>query len=190
MKKLIFMVVVVLTSLSVHAKDADLPKGMSKKEYDEYIAGCKKMILEAQPGKDAKEVDMLCSDPYLKGKANESREDKARRLRLLDETNAAKAKAMEKFVTPPKATDGMSPTDQAQYIKDCKKMLLEADPGKDPADADMLCRDPYLKGKPNESRDDEVRRKRLMKETDDQKARMLDKHVKPVAPSKDSKSSR
>jgi hypothetical protein len=59
------------------------------------------------------------------------------------------------------------------YMKNCKKLIFEQDPGKDPKDVDMLCSDPYLKGKPNESSDDEIRRKRLIKETDIQKAKVI-----------------
>ncbi len=81
--------------------------------------------------------------------------------------------------------DSAPKLDAADFIKMCKKMLLENDPGKDPADADMLCNDPYLNGKPNETHDEEVRRKRLIQEANQAKTKMLEKHV--VTPGSNSK---
>lgn len=53
---------------------------------------------------------MLCSDPYLKGKPNELAADKALRKRLIKESEAAKEKALDRFVVPAgqavKGTDG------------------------------------------------------------------------------------
>ena len=68
---------------------------------------------------------------------------------------------------------------QAKYLKECKKMLMEQDPGREPKDADMLCSDPYLKGKIGESYDDQVRRKRLIRETERAKEKTLEKSVTP-----------
>ncbi|MGZ3772568.1 MAG: hypothetical protein ACXVCY_16325 [Pseudobdellovibrionaceae bacterium] len=170
----------------------NLPEGMSKAVYDKYLRDCKVMILKAHPGKDPKDIDMLCSDPDLKGRPNESIEDKARRERLIKETDIAKEKALDKFIDKkdPKqingAPDEMSKPEYDSYIKNCKKLVLEADPGKDPKDAEMLCRDPNLKGKSNESYDDQVRRKRLIKETDDAKHKALEKYVAPTSSDKPS----
>lgn len=160
-------------------KTSDVPEGMSKSEFDSYLKGCKKLILEAHPKKDPKDVDMLCRDPYLNGKPNESKEDLARRQRLLAETNQAKAQALEKFVVPNGNSQSPEVMSKDEYLRDCKKMILEQDPGKDPKDADMLCGNPYLKGQPNESADDQARRKRLIRETDQAKEKALDKYVVP-----------
>jgi hypothetical protein len=61
---------------------------------------CTKLLLEADPGKDPADAHMLCTDPYLNGKPNESRDDEVRRKRLIEETNQAKNKMMEKYVVP------------------------------------------------------------------------------------------
>ncbi|WP_413612329.1 hypothetical protein [Bdellovibrio sp. HCB-110] len=160
--------------------------GVSKPDFEKYVSDCKKMFMQSQPNKDSKDVDMLCRDPYLKGKPNESREDKVRRQRLLRETNEAKRSALEKLVDKDvsKQTDipeGMSKPEYDDYMKNCKKMVLESDPGRDPQDAHMLCSDPYLKGKPNESYDDQVRRKRLIKEAGAAKGKALEKRAAPSA---------
>lgn len=159
---------------AARAKDDEVSKGMGRTEYALYMADCRKMILEAKPEKDIDDVWMLCSDPYLKGKPFETKADKSRRKRLIKETEAAKAEMMSKHL------DSAPKLDAAEFTKLCKKLLLENDPGKDPADADMLCTDPYLSGKPNESHDDEVRRKRLIEETNQAKHKMMEKYVVPA----------
>ncbi len=162
---------------------------MSKADLSKYLKDCKKMILQSQPNKDPKDVDMLCRDPYLKGTPNESKENKARRERLLKESDISKEKAFDKFIdkTSTKQSDlpeEMSKEEYDGYMKACKKMILESDPGKEPKDVDMLCSDPYLNGKPDESYDDQVRRKRLIKEADKAKHKAFEKYVTPASSGK------
>jgi hypothetical protein len=87
-----------------------------------------------------------------------------------------------KMAKPKNNENAEAPLSMQEYLAGCKKILLEKDPGKDPKDVEMLCNDPYLKGKPGASYDDEVRRKRLINETNKAKEQALDKHV--VQPAK------
>ncbi len=175
---LLFMVLIFgiefVNAKTTRSKNDEVSKGMSRTDYAEYMASCRKMILEAKPDRNIDDVYMLCSDPYLNGKPFETKADKTRRKRLIKESEAAKNEMMGKNV------DAEPKFDPADFVKLCKKLLLEQDPGQDPADADMLCTDPYLNGKPNESHDDEVRRKRLIAETNKAKHKMMEKHVVPV----------
>jgi hypothetical protein len=43
---------------------------------------------------------MLCRNPYLYAPPNENDADKARRNRLIKETDSLKVQAMDKYVTP------------------------------------------------------------------------------------------
>jgi len=149
--------------------------GMSKAEFATYMANCKKTWLESDPKKDSKDVEMLCRDPYLNGKPNESKSDRARRERLIQETDEAKESFLDKAF---KIKGPKKPS-----LTNCKKALIDADPAKDPKDAEMLCSNPYLEAKPNESYEDQVRRKRLIQEAEKSKENALDKYVVPRPPS-------
>lgn len=154
---------------SAYAQSVDLKK-MSKLERYSYLSDCRKMILETQHGRDAKDINMMCSDPYLVGTLDESEADKTRRLRLKQEMNEAKKAAMKTFIATHVVTRSM---------EDCKKAFLEEDPGKDSADIKLHCKDPYLEGKPGETYEDQVRRKRLKKEAESKNSAVP---VSPVVP--------
>jgi hypothetical protein len=146
--------------------------GMSNAEMKAYLAGCKKALSQAKPDWNPKDVNMICADPYLKGKPNESKEDRARRMRLIEKTNKDKERmfdaAMEK---------------QKSYLENCKSAFELSNPNKDPKDVDLLCHNPYLTPSENESADDKERRLRLINETDAAKEKALDQFVVPQQPS-------
>lgn len=141
---------------------------ISKSEMAAYMAGCRKGLSQANSNWDRKDIEMLCSDPYLTGKPNESAKDKARRMRLINQTNEAKVKMMSKLIH------------SKDDIKPCFDAILENDPGKDLKDVKMLCMNPYLTSSPNESSEDQDRRLRLIKESEADKERALEKFVVPA----------
>lgn len=162
-----FLLTFVFVCSSVFYSQAKAEK-FSAKEMAAYMEGCRKALAQANSTWDRKDIDMLCSDPYLKGKPNESKADKARRMKLIGKTDEAKEKMMSKYVQ------------SKDEVKPCFDAILENDPGKDLKDVKMLCLNPYLTATPNESSEDQARRLRLIKESEADKERMLDKFVVPA----------
>ncbi len=149
MFKYLLIVAVACSSILAIQVKAD---EVCKDELIAYIEGCKKGLSQAKPNWDHKDIEMLCSDPYLQGKANESDEDKSRRMSLINKTNEDKKKMLLKL------------NRSKDEIKPCFDAYLAIDPSKDLKDIKMLCLNPYLTPTPNESSDDQVRRKRLIAE--------------------------
>jgi hypothetical protein len=137
----------------------------SDAEMKAYMRGCQDALRKAKPKMGSKDIHMLCSDPYLTGNPKETADDKARRLRLIKETNEDKAKAMG---------DVMS---KQEFIKECQQMIKDSDPGKDPADIKMMCENPYLTPQAGESSEDQIRRKRLIKEAEAAKVKAIESSV-------------
>lgn len=167
-KFLLSSVFICSSVIFTHAFAGDI----TKEEMAAYMEGCKKGLSQAKTNFDAKDIEMLCSDPYLKGKPNESASDKARRMRLINKTNEDKERVLSNW------------TKSKDDIKPCFDAILANDPGKDLKDVKMLCVNPYLTPSANESEEDRTRRTRLIKESEADKERMLDKFVVPVKPTK------
>lgn len=166
MKTLLGIFVLIGTTFfqnNVHAED------ISKADLAAFVEGCKHALSQAKPNWDHKDIEMLCSDPYLQGKKNESATDKARRMRLIKKTNEDKERILN------------AASQSKDDIKPCFDSILATDPGKDLKDVKMLCVNPYLTPTPNESADDQARRKRLINEAEEKKDKMLSKFlVKPI----------
>lgn len=165
MTKFLLMVVFVCSSIFGFQATAE---EISSDEMAAYLEGCKHALSQAKPNWDHKDIDMICGDPYLQGKANESADDKARRMRLINQTNEDKERIMSNWVT------------SKDDLKPCFDGILSVDPGKDLKDVKMLCINPYLTASPNESAEDQTRRKRLIKESQEAMHRVMEKHVIPV----------
>ena len=161
MTKFLLPSVLIFLSAGSYVMASDISKG----EMAAYMEGCRKGLSQAKTTFDSKDIEMLCSDPYLKGKPNESAADKARRMRLINKTNEDKERVMSNWV---KSKDDLKP---------CFDSVLANDPGKDLQDVKMLCTNPYLTPTANESENDHTRRLRLIKESEADKERMLDKFV-------------
>src|SRR5690348_450761 len=82
-KYLLTSVFICSSIFCTHASASDI----TEKEKAAYIEGCKKGLSQAKTNFDAQDIEMLCSDPNLKGKPNESASDKSRRMRLIKKTN-------------------------------------------------------------------------------------------------------
>ncbi len=141
---------------------------LSKEEMNLYLQGCIRGLSQAKTNFDAKDIEMLCSDPYLQGKPNESASDKARRMKLINRTNEDKIRMMSNL------------TKSKDDIKPCFDSILANDPGADLKDVKMLCMNPYLTPTPDESEDDRSRRTRLIRESEAAKEKMLDAFVTPI----------
>lgn len=133
-----------------------------------YMAGCKKGLAQANSKMDRKDIEMLCSDPFLTGKSNESAQDKARRMKLINKSNEDKEKMTAKFIQ------------SKDDVKPCFDAILANDPSKDLQDVKMLCLNPYLTATQGESEADQARRNRLIKESDSDKLRMLEQIAVPM----------
>lgn len=165
MAKFLLTVAFVFSSIFYFRAQAE---GMSKDEMDAYMKGCRHALRQAKTSYDGKDIEMLCSDPYLKGKPNESAADKARRMKLIQKTDEDKARFMKSW------------TRSEDVIKPCFDSILAAEPGKDLKDVKMLCLNPYLTPSEGESADDQARRKRLIKESEAAKEKALDRFVVPA----------
>lgn len=170
--------------------------GLSDAEFEGYMKGCRDAFKTMKPNMDVKDVEMMCADPYLSGHPNESKEDKARRERLIKETNADKEKHMkavlgdsakEKESVPYDMSQSMEPGEYKKYLDSCKEALKSAGKIKDPLDINMMCKNPYLYEDPKETHEEKARRIRLIKQSDSAKEDFMKSAVKPPADSPDKK---
>ncbi len=162
-----FFLTLIFVCSSVFYAHAHAEK-FSAKEMAANMAGCRKALSQADAKIDRKDIEMLCSDPYLTGKPNESKADKARRMKLISKTDDAKAKMMSQY------------TQSKEIVKPCFDAVLSTEPGKDLKDVKMLCLNPYLTPETGELDEDRARRIRRIKENEAFMERMLDKFVVPI----------
>jgi len=155
---------IICSVCSSEAMAADI----SKDEMAAYMTGCRQALAQAKTNYDHKDIEMLCSDPYLQGKPNESAADRARRMKLIKRTDEDKARVMKSW------------TRSEDVVKPCFDAVLAAEPGKDLKDVKMLCLNPYLTPTEGESENDKARRERLIQESEAAKERMLNKYVVPA----------
>ena len=161
-----YLSIALVTACSIYSADAKAEQFTTPMK--SFMSGCTQALRQAKTDYNSKEIEMLCSDPYLRGTPDESAEDKALRMTLIKKTDEDKIRVMKRWVR------------SEDVIKPCFDAILANQPGKDLKDVKMLCLNPYLTPTPNESAADTERRKRLIEEAETAKSRMLDKYVVPA----------